>query len=129
MIVISKAINIYLVNFQLFFPAWTLLYIMIGIASFRVWYKGGGYCGDAKIPLIFYSIQLILNWIWTPIFFGLEALMGGFIEIVILWIFVLITTVLFARIDLIGGVLMIPYLGWITFASVLNYSLWDLNKS
>lgn len=114
--------------FQVFFPAWTTLYISIGIASFVIWHKGGGFCGKAKNPLIFYAIQLILNWIWTPIFFGLQSLGGAFIEIVILWVAVVITTILFMRVNILGGILMLPYLAWITFAAVLNYSLYDLNK-
>lgn len=81
------------------------------------------------IPLIAFAVQLILNWIWTPIFFGAQALGVAFVEIVIMWVAIVITTILFFRVDLIAGFCMLPYIAWITFASTLNYSLWDLNKS
>lgn len=113
---------------QLFFPAWTVLYILMGFASFRVWYKGGGFAGKTKVALIFYCIQLILNWLWTPIFFGLQALLLAFIEIVFMWIFIVITTFMFFRIDFKAGLLMLPYIAWVTFAATLNFSIWYLNR-
>lgn len=76
-----------------------------------------------------FQLQLILNWLWTPIFFGFQALGWAFVEISIMWFFIVITTFLFFRIDLVAGSCMVPYLGWITFAAILNYSLWDLNTS
>jgi tryptophan-rich sensory protein len=100
----------------------------MGYASYRVWKAGNGFKGEAKVPLIFYSIQLILNWIWTPVFFGLEALLAAFVEIVFVWIFVIATAILFFRVDKIAGVILVPYIGWVTFASILNFSLWQLNK-
>jgi translocator protein len=113
----------------LFFPAWSILYTLTGFASFRVWYKGGGFKGKAMIPLIAFAVQLILNWIWTPIFFGAQALGFAFVEIVIMWVAIVFTTILFFRVDLIAGFCMLPYIAWISFASTLNYSLWDLNKT
>lgn len=122
-----KRSNFTIVHFQVFFPAWTILYIAMGFASFRVWYKGGGFTGKAKIPLIFYVIQLIINWIWTPVFFGAQALGWAFVVIVTMWVFIVATTWLFFRVDLIAGFCMLPYIAWVTFASVLNFSLWYLN--
>lgn len=112
---------------QIFFPAWTILYLMIGFASFWVWYKGGGFSGKAKVPLIIYFIQLILNWSWTPVFFGLELLLASFIVICVLCVFAVITTILFFRVNTIAGFFMLPYLGWLSFATLLNFSLWHLN--
>lgn len=104
------------------------MYILMGYASYRVWYFGGGFHGKAKIPLISYIIQLILNWCWTPIFFILMELGWAFVEIVILWIFIIITAILFYRVDKIAGIVFgVPYLAWVTFASILNFSLWQLN--
>ena len=100
----------------------------MGYASYRVWKAGNGFKGEAKIPLIVYCIQLILNWLYTPILFGLQALGYGLVEIIILWIFIVATAILFYRVDKIAGFIIIPYITWVTFATVLNYTLWDLNK-
>lgn len=112
-------------DLKVFFPTWTILYVMIGFASFRVWHIGGHF---ARIALLFYVIQLILNWLWTPIFFGFHLITGAFIEIVIMWIFVAITIYLFFRVDFLAGIVMIPYIGWITFAAILSFSILVLNK-
>lgn len=118
-----------MIAFQLFFPAWTILYIAMGFASFIVWKKGDGFQGRAKVPLIIFIIQLILNWFWTPIFFGLHALLWAFVEIVVLFVFIVITTALFYKIDFIAGSCLLPYIAWVSFAATLNYSLWDLNRN
>lgn len=107
---------------------WTIIYVMIGFASFRVWFKGGGFTGKTKIPLAFFAVQLILNWLWTPIFFGLQALGFALIEISVLWIVIAATIFLFFRVDYIAGTFMVLYIGWITFAAVLNFYLWNLNR-
>jgi tryptophan-rich sensory protein len=111
----------------LFFPAWLVLYISMGYASFRVWDKGNGFKGEARIPLIVFIIQLLLNWMWTPVFFGFKALGAAFAVIICMWITILATIILFYRVDKIAAFILIPYLGWISFASALNYSLWQLN--
>lgn len=100
----------------------------MGYASYRVWKVGNGFKGEARIPLIAYMIQLLLNWFWTPIFFGAQQLGWGFVEIVILWVCIIITAILFFRVDKISAFLLVPYIGWVTFASILNYTLYDLNK-
>ncbi|CRK91468.1 CLUMA_CG005135, isoform A [Clunio marinus] len=115
-----------------FLPAWTTFYILIGFAAFKVWHKEKTMHKRltklGMLALTLYAIQLVLNWFWTPIFFNLQALGWAFFEIVILWVFVIATTFLFFRIDLLGGLCMLPYCGWITFASILNFTLWQLNK-
>jgi translocator protein len=93
-----------------------------------VWWKGGGFLGKAKIPLFMYAIQLMTNWIWTPIFFGFQSLLGALIVIIFLWVFVVFTTFLFYRVYAPAGFIMLPYVAWITFATILNASLWSLNK-
>lgn len=100
----------------------------MGYASYRVWKAGNGFKGEAKIPLIVYFVQIIFNWLWTPIVFGFQSLGYGFMEIIVLWIFVVATAILFYRVDKFAGFLFIPYIGWVTFATVLTYTLWDLNK-
>lgn len=106
---------------------WTLLYLAMGYASFRIWYKGGGFA-KVRIPLGFYALQLLLNWLWTPIFFGAQELGWSFVEICLTWVFIVITTFIFYRVDNLAGSLMLPYIAWVLFASILNYSLWYLNR-
>ena len=100
----------------------------MGYASYRVWSRGGGFSGEAKVPLIFYIIQLLINWSWTPIFFGARELLWSSVVISIMLVFIIITTFLFFRVDKIAGFLLVPYIAWVSFATVLNISLWHLNK-
>lgn len=110
----------------LFGPAWTILYILMGVAAFLIWQKGL----DAKgvIPaLIVFLIQLAINFSWSPVFFGLQSIAGGLILIIILWLAIIVTIVLFWRLNYVAGVLLLPYLLWVTFATVLNFYIWQLN--
>ena len=99
----------------------------MGYASYRVWSVGGGFSGEARTALIFFIIQLLLNWAWPPIFFGFHLIAVAAVEIVVLLIFVIITALMFYRIDGIAGILFIPYIAWLSFASFLNYNIWRLN--
>ncbi len=107
-----------------FAPVWTLLYALMGIAAGVVWLR---WPHVSKIALVVFVVQLVLNVCWSAIFFGLRSPGAAFAEIVALWFAVAATTVLFWRISVIAGVLLIPYLLWVSFASVLNYSIWRLN--
>lgn len=110
------------------FPiVWTILFILMGIASYRIYLKGIEN-QEVKNALIFYMIQLIVNFFWSIIFFGLGMRGLAFIWLIILWILIAITTVKFYKIDKIAGYLMIPYILWVSFAGVLNYSVWMLNR-
>ncbi|KAG5678542.1 hypothetical protein PVAND_008209 [Polypedilum vanderplanki] len=109
-----------------FIPAWTILYLLMGYSSYRIWRIGNGCKGEAKIPLLIYVFQLILNWLWTPIFFA-QALGWSFVEMIVLAIAVVATTALFFKIDKVAGIILIPYIAWISFAATLNYSIWYLN--
>jgi tryptophan-rich sensory protein len=111
----------------LFAPVWTLLYILMGIAAFLVWRKGLENRG-VRIALIVFLIQLALNALWSVVFFGLESPLYGLIVISILWIAILVTIIKFFRISRVASVLMWPYLLWVTFAAVLNSSIWLLNR-
>lgn len=101
-----------------FGPVWTLLYFLMGVALFLVWRK--------KIPMIF-SLQLILNFVWSVVFFGMRSPLGGLIVIVLLWLAILGSIINFWKISRWAGILLIPYLGWVTFASILNYNIFILN--
>jgi tryptophan-rich sensory protein len=109
----------------LFGPVWITLYAMMGISLYLIWKKSGEQ--DVKLPITLFIIQLILNALWTLIFFGLKSPQYAFIEIVILWIFILLCIIKFYPISVTASLLLIPYLLWVSFASVLNYSLWRLN--
>ncbi len=111
----------------LFAPVWTLLYIMMGVAAFLVWRKGLEN-RQVRIALIVFLVQLVLNVLWSVVFFGLESPLFGVVVIVILWVAILLTVLKFYRISLTASVLMWPYLLWVTFAAVLNSSIWLLNR-
>ena len=109
----------------LFAPVWTLLYILMGISAFLIWKKRDNL--KTKQAFIFYGIQLILNALWSIIFFGMHNPGLALLEIIILWLFILITLIKFYKINKIAGLLFIPYLLWVSFASILNYAIWMLN--
>jgi translocator protein len=109
-----------------FAPVWTILYLMMGIALFLVWRKGVQQ-KSVQIALGLFGAQLILNVLWSLVFFGLRAPFAGFVEIVILWFAILATFWTFINISFISGLLLLPYLLWVSFALILNFSLWRLN--
>jgi benzodiazapine receptor len=111
----------------LFAPVWTFLYILMGIAAFLVWRKGVGN-RQIRMALIVFLIQLILNALWSVVFFGLESPLYGLIVISILWVAILFTVLQFFKISRVASVLMWPYLLWVTFAAALNSSIWLLNR-
>jgi len=110
-----------------FGPVWTILYLLMGVAAFLVWQKGLG--GTAvKIALVWFLVQLALNASWTPVFFGLHRPDLALIVIVLLWAAVAVTIVRFLRVSRPAALLLIPYLLWVSFATVLNASIWHLNR-
>lgn len=109
-----------------FGPVWTVLYILMGVAAWLVW-KREGFSG-AKIALALFIGQLVLNALWSYLFFGLRQPMWAFFEIILLWIVIVLTMVSFWRVRPAAGVLFIPYVCWVGFALVLNLQLWRLNS-
>jgi tryptophan-rich sensory protein len=109
----------------LFGPVWSILYLLIAISVWLVWRKE--VLRAAILPLIVFLLQLVLNAAWSWLFFGLHELGYAFVEIVVLWVAIVVNTILFWRINPISGILLLPYLAWVTFASVLNYTIWRLN--
>ena len=110
-----------------FGPVWTILYLLMAIAAFLVWNKGLAY-PKAKKALTLFLIQLALNAIWTPLFFGFHLILPAFIEIIILWVTILATVLAFKQISFYASILLLPYLIWISYAAVLNGSIWYLNS-
>lgn len=111
---------------SLFGPVWTMLYILMAIALYLV-VKDGLEKPGVKLAAGLFAVQIILNTTWSYAFFGLESPFLGFINLVILWIFILATTVAFYRVRKDAAALMVPYIAWVTFAGVLNYTIMILN--
>ena len=107
----------------IFGPVWTALYLMMAIAAWLVWKRAGR--GHA---LTLYFVQLALNAAWTPVFFGAHQLGAAFIVIVCMWIAIFRTLRAFWDVSRPAGLLLVPYLVWVSFASVLNFTLWRLNS-
>ncbi len=110
-----------------FGPVWTTLYTLMGISAYLVW-RQGIHNPQVKTALIIFGVQLFLNAIWSPIFFGLRALFFALVVIIILWIAIFLTILAFYKISTIAAVLLIPYILWISLATILNYSIWVLNS-
>ena len=111
------------------FPiAWTILYIMMGVAGGLIWNYLESDQEKVKKAFTFFIIQLALNALWSYLFFGLHNPFLALIEIILLWLMIFETYTQFKKIDKIAGMLLIPYLAWVTFATVLNASIWWLNK-
>jgi len=109
-----------------FMPVWTTLYLLMGIAVFLVWRQGLKTEG-VKPAFIIFWVQLIINILWSVVFFGLKTPFGGFIVIVLLLIAVVITIVQFFKVSRLAGGLLIPYIVWLGIATYLNVGVWILN--
>ena len=108
-----------------FGPAWTTLYVLMGISFYLIWTKTN-FVGYQK-ALSFFAIQLVLNALWSILFFGLKQPLFALVEIIVLWVAILLTLIPFYKIDKTAGLLLIPYLAWVTFAAILNLSIVILN--
>ena len=109
----------------LFPVVWTILFVLMGIASYIVWEQSTGFI--RRNALTVYFVQLFFIFCWSVIFFSFEAYLFAFVWLVILWILILATTILFYQISKPAGYLMLPYLLWVTFAGYLNFMIYILN--
>lgn len=108
----------------LFGPVWTTLYVLMGIACYLIWKSDH----PLKKPLLkLYAVQLILNGLWSPAFFGMESPLMGLLVIVPLWVAIVLCIIQFRKVSLLASGLMVPYLGWVTFATALNAAIFMLN--
>lgn len=110
----------------LFGPVWTVLYMLMAIAAWLVWRQAGA--RSASVPLSLFAIQLVLNVAWSWIFFGLQRPGWAALELIVLWLAIAVTTLAFYRRSKLAAVLMLPYISWVTFAGVLNFTIWRLNS-
>ena len=109
-----------------FAPVWTSLYLLMGISAFLVWRKGlDNHLVDSGLRI--FILQLFLNTLWSFLFFGLKFPFLGFLEIVLLWVAILLAILSFFRVSKLAGILLLPYILWVSFAIILNFSIWRLN--
>ena len=106
----------------IFGPVWTLLYLLMGISLYLVWIKKSD-----KNAFILFGTQLVLNALWSILFFGLNAPLYAFIEIILLWGFIFATIFYFYKIDKVSAYLLLPYILWVSFAAILNLAIFILN--
>lgn len=110
---------------SVFGPVWTILYALMAWAAWLVW-RSGGFQSN-RLPLTLYLAQLIPNALWSWLFFAWSQGVLALVDIVFLWLLVLVTLCAFWRVRPLAGALLIPYLLWVSFATALNYSVWQLN--
>lgn len=109
----------------LFAPVWTFLFILIGISFYMVWENNFG--KNKSQAVVVYSVQLLLNLLWSFFFFYLQSPFLGLINIIILWFAILLNIKVFYDVSKTAGLLLVPYILWVTFATYLNYSVFILN--
>jgi len=109
-----------------FGPVWTALYTMMAVAAWLVWRRGG--FAAQRLPLGLFMVQLAFNALWTPLFFGFHWIGTAFVEILLLGLAIAATLAAFRSVSRLAMWLLVPYLAWVSFAAVLNYTLWRLNS-
>ena len=105
---------------------WTTLYIMMGIALFLIW-KSNAAAADKKKAITWWGMQMLLNFLWSFIFFNQHLIGLALADIAGMWFFILFTIFAFAKINKTAAWLLVPYIAWVSFAGVLNYAIWRLN--
>lgn len=110
---------------SVFGPVWSVLYVLMGVAAWLVW-RRGGWPAQRRTLAVFVA-QLALNALWSWLFFGWHLGAAAMLDIVVLWLLIVVTVVMFWRVRPLAGALLLPYLAWVSFASALNYAVWQLN--
>lgn len=110
---------------SVFGPVWTVLYVLMALAAWMIW-RQGGFRANA-MALILFLVQLAVNAAWSWLFFVWHLGAVAFFDIILLWLLIVATIVFFWRIRPLAGAILIPYLLWVSFAAVLNFSVWQLN--
>ena len=112
----------------LFGAVWTTLYVMMGIAFFLVWKNETVQKSIKQKAIILFAIQMVLNFLWSFIFFQQHEIGWALVDIILLWNFILLTIFSFAPISKTAAWLLVPYISWVSFASILNFAIWQLNR-
>jgi len=112
---------------SVFGPVWVTLYLLMGVAVFLVWREGLSQEGVTTAFIVFW-VQLVLNTLWSVVFFGLKSLFGGIVVILLLWVAILVSIIMFFGVSPIAGGLLIPYIIWVSIAANLNTRVWILNR-
>jgi len=110
----------------IFGPVWTSLYVMMGIALYLVWKSDAGVVLK-KAAISLFTVQMALNFFWSLIFFNQHQIGWALVEIIALWFFILLTIFAFAQVNKTAAWLLVPYISWVSFATILNYTIWKLN--
>jgi benzodiazapine receptor len=110
----------------IFAPVWTTLYILMGIALYLIW-RSDAPVQQKRPAILFWIVQLVLNALWSFLFFNRHQIDLALAEILFLWLAILITIFLFARIRKLAAWLLVPYISWVSFAAILTYTIWRLN--
>ena len=111
----------------LFAPVWTFLYLLMGISLWLIW-KSAAPVPQKSNAIILFSLQLFLNFWWSIIFFKFHSPAVALVNIILMLILILLTIISFSKISTPAAWLLVPYIAWVSFAIILNYSIWDLNK-
>lgn len=111
----------------LFGPVWTVLYILMGISFALIWSKGLK-SKRVREAVYLFGVQLLLNAIWSPVFFGMRNVLLALIIIIFMWLYILKTIVAFGKVNKLASYLLYPYIAWVSFATILNFSVWILNR-
>jgi tryptophan-rich sensory protein len=111
---------------KVFAPVWTVLYLMMAVAGWIVWERLSQ--KGVSVPMVLFFIQLVLNTVWSAVFFGLRNPGWAFLEVILLWVFIALTVISFWNVYWVAGVLFLPYLLWVSFAAILNLAIWRLNR-
>lgn len=110
----------------IFAPVWTTLYILMGISLYLVW-KSNAAKSVKQTAITLFAVQLVLNFFWSFIFFSLQQTGWALLEIAVMWLAILLTILWFAKISKSAAWLLVPYICWVSFATVLNFYIWKLN--
>lgn len=111
---------------KIFGPVWSVLYLMMAVAGWLVWEKLPQKVLSASMALFF--VQLVLNVVWSVVFFGLRSPGWAFVEVVLLWVFIALSMISFWSVYWLAGLFFLPYFLWVSFALALNYAIWRLNR-
>ncbi len=112
---------------EVFGPVWTVLYVLMAVAAWRVWRAADWQ--TSRGPLTLFALQLALNLGWSAVFFGMQKIGAAVATIIVLDVAVLVTTLAFRTVDRMAALLMMPYLAWVLYATVLNVATWRLNPT